>query len=77
MCHLRLLVNQVIPPEFRDFVQMPVKDPKVDFLTVRRRSLAPTPTEILNHHHVAFKRKALMHLTQSGQLNDNVHWVGD
>ena len=75
--HLGLLFNQAILPDFTKFVQMPVKDPKVDFLTVRTLSLALAPTGILSHLHVVFKRRALKHLTLSRQLSDNGHWVGD
>ena len=60
------MFDQAIPPESTKFVQMHVKDPKVDFLTVRMRGLALVPAGILNHLHVAFRKKALKHFAQSG-----------
>ncbi|EDR05719.1 uncharacterized protein LACBIDRAFT_236989 [Laccaria bicolor S238N-H82] len=66
-----------VPPEFTEFVQTRFADPKVRFLTVCTGSILLARTGILNHLRVASNKKALKHLAQSGQLDHNVHWVGD
>jgi len=66
-----------ISPQLTKFVQTHFADPKVRFLTVCTGSIALAPTCILNHLHIASNKKVLKYLAQSGQLDQNVHWVGD
>ena len=76
-CVIILSCCSTMPPEFTKFVQITVQDPEVDFRTVPTLSRALAPMGILNRLRVALKRITLKHLAQSGQVNDNVHLVGD
>jgi len=69
--------DQAIPPELTKFLQTRFADPEVGFLTVCTGSIALAPTGILNHLRVASNKKVLQYLAQSGQLDQNIHWVGD
>jgi putative intracellular protease/amidase len=71
------LLNPAVPPAFTEFVQTRFADPKVRFLTICTGSIVLTPTGILNHLRVASNKKGLKYLVQSGQLDHNVHWVGE